>query len=230
MCACRGYYCVAISAMGGIVSEGFGNTLGSIPTSMHAALLKYRLWILWHMYRACLVDFPWTMNSTRSQPWHISAKLPTAWMNSLDRMRLFIVSPIFRRSLSPWRHMLAPLSVKIVILVLRPLGISLACLGSGFVENSIIYASISLIWLVSLDVYVPVVWLNVMWALSVSIAALLAPGLFLTAWGGIPSIGDWASHNYYMFFPMLGILAGGIRFERRHAVGCHNIDKSGGSV
>ena len=47
----------------------FGWSLGSsIPTSMHAALLKYRHWIFWHMYRACLVVFPWTMYSTGSQP------------------------------------------------------------------------------------------------------------------------------------------------------------------
>ena len=39
-------------------------------------------------------------------------------------------------------------------------------------------------WPVSLDVYVPVAWLNVMWAMSMSIVASLAPGLFLTAWSG----------------------------------------------
>ena len=98
-------------------------------------------------------------------------------------MRLFVVSPIFRRCLNPPRHMVAPLSRKIIILVLRPLGISLACLGTGFSENGTIYASISFIWPVSLNVYVPVAWLNVIWAMSVSIVASLGPGLFLTAWG-----------------------------------------------
>ena len=83
-------------------------------------------------------------------------KPPIAQMTFLDGMRLFIVSPIFRRCLSPPRQMVAPLSGKIVILVLRSLGISLACLKSGFGENGTIYVSISLIWPVSLDVYVPI--------------------------------------------------------------------------
>ena len=64
----KGMHCIAISAMAGIVAVGFRKALGSIPTSMHAALLKYRRWIFWHMYRACLVVFLWTMNSTGNQP------------------------------------------------------------------------------------------------------------------------------------------------------------------
>ena len=64
----EGMYCIAISALGGIVVVGFGKSFGSIPTSMHAALLNYRRRIFWHVCRACLVVFPWTMNSTGSQP------------------------------------------------------------------------------------------------------------------------------------------------------------------
>ena len=132
------------------------------------------------MYRACLVVFLWMMNFTGSQPWHMSVKPPTARMTFLDGMRLFVVSALFRRCLNPSRHMVASLSGKIVILVLWPLGISLACLQYGFGENETTYVSISLIWHVSLDV----AWVNVIWALSVSIVASLALGLFLTAWGG----------------------------------------------
>ena len=51
---------------------------------------------------------------------------------------------------------MAPLSGKIVILVLQLLGISLACLGSSFGKNGTIYVSISFIWPVSLDVYVSI--------------------------------------------------------------------------
>ena len=159
-------YCFAISAMGGIVAVGFWKSLGCIPMSMHTALLKYRHLIFWHMYTACLVVFPWTMNSMGSQPYH-ECKASYTQTTCLDGMRLFIVSPIFRRCLSPPRHMVAPLSRKIIILVLLAMGISLACLGSGFGENETIYVSISLIWPVSLNVYVPVAWLNVMWAMSV---------------------------------------------------------------
>ena len=148
----EGMYCIAISALGGIVAIGFEKSLGSISMSMHAALLKYWCWIFWHMYRAYSVVFPWTMNSTGSQPWHMSVEPPTAQTTFLDGMRLFIVSPIFRRCLSPLRRMVAPLPGKIIILVLQQLGISLACLGSGFGKNGTIYASISFIWLVSLDV------------------------------------------------------------------------------
>ena len=166
----------------------------------HAALLKYRHWIFWHMYRVCLVGFPWTMNSMGSQPWHMSVTPPTAWTTFLDEMRLFIVSPIFRRCLSPLRHMVAPLLGKIIILVLQPLEISLACLGSGFGENGTIYVSISLIWPVSLNVYVPVAWLNVMWAMSVCIAVSLAPGLFLTTWGGFLA---WHTLDRWLGFPQL---------------------------
>ena len=75
----------------------------------------------------------------------MSVKPTTARTTFLDEMSLFVVSPIFIRCLSPPKHMVASLSVKIVILVLRPLEISLACLGSGFGENGTIYASISLI-------------------------------------------------------------------------------------
>ena len=60
-------YWIAIFALGGIVAVGFRRSLGSIPTSMHAALLKYRRWIFWHIYKACLVVLPWTMNSAESQ-------------------------------------------------------------------------------------------------------------------------------------------------------------------
>ena len=58
----KGMVCIAISALGGIVTVGFGKSLGSsIPTSMHAALLKYRRLLFFffflYMYRACLVVF-----------------------------------------------------------------------------------------------------------------------------------------------------------------------------
>ena len=53
----EGIYCIAISAVGGIVAVAFGKSLGSVPTLMHAALLRYRTWIFWHMYRACVVVF-----------------------------------------------------------------------------------------------------------------------------------------------------------------------------
>ena len=86
----------------------------------------------------------------------MNVKPPTARTTFLDKMRLFIVSHIFRRCLSPPRHMVTSLSGKIVILMLWPLEISLASLGSSFGENGTMYASISLIWPVSLDVYVPV--------------------------------------------------------------------------
>ena len=59
---------------------------------------------------------------------------------------------------------MGPLSGKIIIL---------ACLGFGFGENGTTYVSISLIWLVSSDVHAPVVWLNVMWVMSVSMVASL---------------------------------------------------------
>ena len=40
-------YCIAISAWGDVVATGFGKSLGSIPMSMQAALLKYSLWIIY---------------------------------------------------------------------------------------------------------------------------------------------------------------------------------------
>ena len=126
-------------------------------------------------------------NSTGSQPWHISLKPRTARTTSLDGLWLFAVCPIFRRCISPPSHMVAPLSGKIVILVLRLLGTCLACFRSGFGENGTIYVSISLIWPVSLNVYVPVAWLNIMWAMSVSIAASLAPSLFSDRFRRFPS-------------------------------------------
>ena len=110
----------------------------------------------------------------------MSVKPPTARTTFLDGMRLFVDSPIFRRCLSPPRYMVAPQSGKIVILVLRFMGMSFACLGSGFGENGTKYASISIIWLVSLAVYVPVVWLKMIWAMSISMAASIASGSFLT--------------------------------------------------
>ena len=71
--------------------------------------------------------------------------------------------------------MVAPLRGKIVILVLRSPGMSLACLGSGFGENGITYAFISIIW------FVPVVWVNVIWAMCVSMVASLVARLLMTA-------------------------------------------------
>ena len=59
-------------------------------------------------------------------------------------------------------------------------GMSLACPGSGFGENGMTYASIYIIWLVSLAVHVPVIWLKVIWVMRVSMAASLASGPFLT--------------------------------------------------
>ena len=56
-----GRYCIAISALGDVVAAGFWKSLGSIPMSMQAALLKYSLWIFLHMYKACLVVLPWTL-------------------------------------------------------------------------------------------------------------------------------------------------------------------------
>ena len=132
------------------------------------------------MYRACLVVLFWTLNSMGSQPWLMSVKPPTARTTFLDGMRLFVDSPIFQRCPSPPRHMVAPLSGKTAILGLWFLGMSLACLGSGFGENGTMYASISIIWLVSLAVYVPIVWLKVIWAMSGSMAASLASEPFLT--------------------------------------------------
>ena len=63
-----GRYCFAISAQGDIVAARFGKSLGSIPMSMQAALLKYSLWIFLHMYRVCSVVLHWALNSTGSQP------------------------------------------------------------------------------------------------------------------------------------------------------------------
>ena len=40
-----GRYRIAISAWGDVVAARFGKSLGSIPMSMQAALLKYSLWI-----------------------------------------------------------------------------------------------------------------------------------------------------------------------------------------
>ena len=52
--------------------------------------------------------------------------------------------------------------------------------GSRHGENGITYTSISIIWFVSLNVYMPV-WLNLMWVTSVSMVALLFSRLFMTA-------------------------------------------------
>ena len=60
----EGVYCIAIFAWVNIVAAGFEKSLGSISISMQGALLKYSHWIFLHMYRACLVVFPWTMNFT----------------------------------------------------------------------------------------------------------------------------------------------------------------------
>ena len=40
-----GRYCISISAWGDVVAAGVGKSLGSIPMSMQAALLKYSLWV-----------------------------------------------------------------------------------------------------------------------------------------------------------------------------------------
>ena len=45
----EGMYCIAISTIGGIIAIGFRKFWGSIPMSMHAALLKYRCWIFWYV-------------------------------------------------------------------------------------------------------------------------------------------------------------------------------------
>ena len=171
-----GRYCIAISAWGDVMAAGFGKSLGSIPMSMQAALLKYSLWIFLHMYRACFVVLPWILNSTRSQPWHMSVKPPPARTTFLDGMRLFVDSPIFRRCWSPPGHMVAPLSGKIAFLVLQFLGMSLACLGSGSDEN---WDDVCL-YLHYLACILSRVWLKVIWAMSVSMAASLAFRSFLT--------------------------------------------------
>ena len=116
---------------------------------------------------------------------------------------------------------MAPLSGKIVILVPWLLGISLACLRSGFGKNGIKYASISTIWFVSSDVYVLVVWLNVMWVMSVSMVTSLVSRLYMTA---------QASHNCCMFGPMLCILPRRSLFPGHCAGGCCNLHKPGGLV
>ena len=85
----------AIFVRVGGITMGFEKFTGNIPTSMQAALLKYSRWILSHMYRACLVFRPWIVNSTGSQPWHVSVKPPAARKISRDGIRLFAVSPIF---------------------------------------------------------------------------------------------------------------------------------------
>ena len=103
--------------VGGIMM-GFGKFTGNIPMSIQAALLKYRRWILLHIYRACLVFHPWIVNSTGSQPWHVRVKPPAAQTIFCDGMRLFSESPIFFRCLVPPRHMVAPLSGKIITLML----------------------------------------------------------------------------------------------------------------
>ena len=78
-------------------------------------------------------------------------------------------------------YIVASQSGNIVILVPWSLGISLVCLGSSFGENGTTCASISLIWLVSSDMYVSVVWLNVMLAMSVPMAGALVSGISLIA-------------------------------------------------
>ena len=105
--------------------------------------------------------------------------------------------------------MVAPLLGKIAILVQRFLGMTLACLGSGFGKNGTTCASISIIWLVSLAVYVPIVWLKVIWAMSVSMEASLASGSFLTTcatfftrhtldrWLGFPQLLQACPHAGY---------------------------------
>ena len=53
-----GRYCIAISTWGDVMATGFGKSLGSIPMSMQAALLKYSLWIFLHMYRIAWLSYP----------------------------------------------------------------------------------------------------------------------------------------------------------------------------
>ena len=108
----------AIFVWVGGITMGFGKFAGNIPKSIQAALLKYRRWILLHIYRACLVFRPWIVNSTGSQPWHVNVKPPAAWTIFRDGMRLFSESPIFFRCLGLPRHMVAPLSGKIIALIL----------------------------------------------------------------------------------------------------------------
>ena len=72
-----GRYCIAISAWGDVVAAGFGKSLGSIPMSTQAALLKYSLWIFLHMYRACLVVLLEAYgSSTVGEDLHLSAAIP----------------------------------------------------------------------------------------------------------------------------------------------------------
>ena len=57
----------------------------------------------------------------------------------------------------------------------------IACLGSGFGENGITDASISVTWLPLVDMNVPTVWSNVMWAMRVFMGASSFSKLFTTA-------------------------------------------------
>ena len=58
------------------------------------------------------------MNLTGSQPWHVNVKPPAARTIFRDGMRLLSESPIFFSCLGPPRHMVAPLSGKIIALML----------------------------------------------------------------------------------------------------------------
>ena len=89
--------------------------------------------------------------------------------------------------------MVAPLSGKTFSVVLLLLGIFMARLGSVFGENRIANALISVTWSLSVDMNVPLIWSDMIWAMGVFMGAF--------SFGGFGRV-----HNFFARVSPLSLL------------------------